>query len=344
MASKLLDSIREHNMSLLAEQIKQAGGSATPDVESIVSNVRYLAVEGEKYGEKVKYLPLQIRRLIASLDEDGTIVFRKEGEPVFRTAPDGQGVSCSVGGYLVEQRPDGTEVRLSGYSCGGASVDDVYPFEQMSDAKRRSILLSVASARAESNAFYNAGFFAEYKGGDVFDLDSLEAKIPAAVLAPEAMPDPQAAKGRGRKKAKAAEVETPVKPEPAPTPVPAPAPVAVPDPVTVPNGVPEEVPFDPVADAPAPKPEKAEEAVPAPVPETAPADAPLTYEEALKAVMDEGSYEGQTLGEILQDPRKARNLTWAKKNPPEKGRAPEFDAALDVVIEGYKDGALKRFL
>lgn len=343
MASKLLDSIREHNMSLLAEQIKQAGGSATPDVESIVSNVRYLAVEGEKYGEKVKYLPLQIRRLIASLDEDGTIIFRKEGEPVFRTAPDGQGVSCSVGGYLVEQRPDGTEVRLSGYSCGGAATDDVYPFEQMSDAKRRSMLLSVASARAESNAFYNAGFFAEYKGGDVFDLDSLEAKIPAATLAPAAMPDPQAVKGRGKKKAKAAEVETPVKPEPVPAPASAPA--AAPDPVSVPDSAPEEVPFDPVAEGPAaPKPEKPEEAVPAPEAVSAAPAAPLIYEEALQAVMDEGSYEGQTLGEILQDPRKARNLTWAKKNPPEKGRDPKFDAALDVVIEGYKDGALKRFL
>lgn len=256
--------------------------------------------------EEKRFIRLDVRRTLASLCDTGRIVFKPTS---VRWEDNNQVVT--VGGYLYELKDDGREIIVSGFSCGGASVDDIFPQEMLSDNKRTASLLSLAVARAESTALYNAGIGIEFKSGDVFDLEEAESNIPAAE---PVMPSPVSQEERkevaAEKRKKKAEIKA---------------------------SVPEEK-----------KDPKPEETKSVNERETAAEEADtqirtMTYEDALKVVMDIGTYTGKEIGEIVAKPQTARNICWAAKQNPE-GRTDEVKEALRIVIDNYKNGALKAFM
>ncbi len=322
------EALKKHNIELLASQIKKNGGSCENTVSSIIENLSYLTEKGESFGEEKRFIRLDVRRALASLCDSGRIVFKPS---TIRWEDDRQVVT--VGGYLYEIRPDGTEQTVSGFACGGASIEDIYPQEMQSENKRRSSLLSLASARAESNALFNAGIGIEFKNSDVFDLEEMEAKMPPAE---PVMPTPVSQEERKAKAAaRRAEKEKkspaePAKPEPEKESVKEPEKEEA-----------KEVSVQEEATAT----EVKEEPVPAatPVAEETADKTEMTYEEAMKVPVDCGNYEGTPIGEILSKPQTARNISWVYKQNPQ-GRTAETKEALRVAIENYKGGALKNFL
>ncbi|MBO5551972.1 MAG: hypothetical protein J5966_08435, partial [Lachnospiraceae bacterium] len=230
-----------------------------------------------------------IRRVIGSLPEDGHLVFRVEPDSI-RWGKDN--ASVSVGGYLVQARADGSEIKFSGYSVGSALRDDVFPKDMLTTDKREALMLSFAVGKAESNAYYNAGIGAEYKNPDTFDLEKFEENIPAAE---PTLPDPVSdePKKKGKKKTAEKVIDT-----------------TVPEPAVIPE-----------------TPEKEEEI---PDAETKPVkDNMLSIEEARKMVADQGNLSGKTLGEIADNPATRRNLVWlSKQSRTDDG----LNEALRVVI------------
>ena len=313
------EKIKQHNTQLLLSEIESKGGKAEANVESILENLRYLAEEGDDFDEKKRFIRLDVRRALASLCDTGRIVFTLEPSTI-KWAEDMS--SVSLAGYLYEVRDDGTKMQISSLACGGAARQDVYSYDSMTNPQRQALMFSLASARAESNAYFNSGIGIEYKGGDVFDLEAFENRIPA----PEpVMPETPSAEEKKQKRATRAKKEK-AKEQPATgensnvteTEAEAPAIVA------------------PVTEEP--------EVVAAPVePEAVKPAGAMTYEDALEVAVDCGTFNGTPIGEILSDERKARNIVWCfKQDIP--GRTPETKMALSVAIEGYKGGVLKRLL
>ena len=266
------ENLRKRNIDLLKKMIESKGGTCEPTVESIFNNLKYLAEKGMSYGEEVVYLPLSIRRIIGTLPEDGHLIFRVDPDSIKWGR---ENASVTVGGYLVQAKGDGTEMRVSSYSVGSVMRDDIFPRDMMSTEKRESLMLSFAVGKAESNAYYNAGIGAEYKNPDTFDLETFEENVPAAepeLPDPSTQPPAQKGKKKAVKEAAASEqAETPVK--------------------TV----------EPVHEPIQPEEPKAETEVAA---ET------LTLEEARAMIADQGNLAGLTLGEIADNTATSRNLVW----------------------------------
>ncbi len=323
---KFFNKLNEHNTKLLVAQINAKGGKAEASVESIIDNIAYLAEKGESFGEETQFIRLDVRRALASLCDDGRIVFKIEPSTI-KWAEGNDAVS--LGGYLYLVTPDGNERVISSFACGGCARKDVYRNDDLTNPERQAKMLSMASARAESNAYYNAGIGIEYKGGDIFDLEAMEKEIPA----PEpVMPEPKSVEERkatrGKKKAEAAA-------EPAKT-------------ETVEQPKAEESTPAPVEEK-ASEPAKTEVVEENPLAENATtADAAdngqLTYEDALNVLLDNGQNKGQPISAVIANPRTSRNVVWVYKNEPKEGRSEETKAALEAVIEGFQGGALKRFL
>ncbi len=312
--------VRKHNAELLASQIVSRGGTCDGSVSSIIENIRFLAETGESFGEEKKFLRLDVRRALASLCDSGKIIFK----PINIVWSDDK-KTVTVGGYLYEVQNDGSENITSSYAVGGATLEDVYAQEMMSDAKRYSSLLALASARAESNALFNAGIGIEFKGGDVFNLEALEQQIPATepvMPTPVSQEERKARRGRPKKEAASAAETTASEAGPVAT-------------VEISNATAEPAPeITTIPDAVA---ENAVQDTPAST-----SEGELSYEEAIKEVIDVGGYKGSTIGEILAKPQTARNIVWCYKQDPE-GRSPRTKEALRVAIEGYNGGVLKRF-
>ncbi len=312
--------LNEHNTRLLASQINANGGKASENIESIIDNIQYLAEKGESFGEETRFIRLDVRRALASLCDEGKIVFKIEPSSI-KWADDSS--SVSLGGYLYLVSEDGTERTISSFACGGAAREDVYSQDMLSHPQRQSLMFSLASSRAESNAYYNAGIGIEFKGGDVFDLEAMEKAIPA----PEPVtPEPKSVEERKsrRKKKDAAPAEN-INKE-------APTPAETPEVSTTPISEPQE---------------KAEEkSIVESISESIINDGSaddMTYEDALKQNLDIGTYAGQAIAVVLSKPQTARNIVWAYKNAPE-GRSPELTKALEAAIDGYEGGVLRNYL
>ena len=316
MKNSFWNKIQTHNASLLASQINAKGGSAKADIDSIIDNMKYLVDKGESFGEETTFLRLDIKRLLGTLCDSGRLVFKVEPATI-HWAPDNSAVS--VTGYLYEVREDGTEVRVSGFSCGGAARQDVYAQDELTSEQRTASMLGLASARAESNAYFNAGIGMEYKG-DIFDLEALEAQIPAPA---PVMPSPVSQEERKVKRA----AKKAAKPEAVPVPeTPKPA-----------EATPETKP-EPAKASEEPK----QEATEAPA-EINGITSTMTYDEALKHIIDIGVNSGKPSSYPLEKPQTARNIVWLIKNAP-ADRPKELSDALMVAVEGYDGGGLKKYL
>ena len=341
LTNMLKEAFRQRNLNLLAANINKNGGNLeVADLNSIIENLTKLAEKGNSFGEEKLFIRLDVLRLLGSLNGSGRLVFKVLPETI-RWSDDSKVVT--LGGYLVEVRDDGTEVIQSGFSCGGAALEDVYASEMMSDNRRMSSMLSLASARAEKAAFQNAGIGIEFKG-DVFDLEASEAMLPAPK---PVLPDPvsqnertekKKAKAKERKEKEARETKAEVKEE---------APVTPVKEEKEAEAVAEAVPEAPAPETPDPAPETAETvqvAISAPEkPEADPiAEGNLTLEEALKCIVDKGPHKGQPLSVVNEKMATWRHLVWLKKNPPEEGRDKKVDVALDIVIASHPE--LERFL
>lgn len=324
--------IKEHNAQLLVSQINNNGGNAQASVDSILDNLKFLTEDGESYGEIKKFIRLDVRRAIASLCDEGNIVFKIDPSTIKWAADDS---SVSLGGYLHLIDKAGNDRIISSFACGGCARRDVFPLDSLEDSQRQAKMLSCASAKAESNAYYNMGLGIEYKGGDVFDLEAMEKAIPA----PEPVaPEPKTTEERKAKKrtkavvTAAPAVENTVQDSTADS---VPAPAAETKPVA-------EVKEEPSVAIAEPSNEATEVPFEAETPETSSSDT-LSYEDALNEILDVGNYKGQTIGTVLAKPQTARNIVWCIKNAPE-GRTQRLTAALEAAVNGYGDGILKNYL
>ena len=322
------EKIKDHNLRLLAAQANANGGNAEPTIDSVLGNLNCLSETVQSYGEDKKILRLSIRRTLGTLCDTGRILFRVEPESI-RWGKDNS--SLSLGGYLYEIREDGTEIRISSFAAGGCAKEDIFPRDMMTDSQREALMLYTASARAESNALYNAGIGVEYKGGDVFDLEALDAAAPAAE---PVMPSPASKEEKKQKKAAKAkkEIETAKTVE-----EPVVATDAEAEKPVVETAVNVAEVADPVEEDVVTKTQTASDET------TANTSKVLSYEEALNMVVDCGAHAGKTIGEILSKPQTARNIVWCYKQEPE-GRTEDTKKALWTAIEGYSDGVLKKFL
>ena len=304
------EALKEHNKELLTSQIKTNGGQCDGTIDSIIANIGYLAETGESFGEEKKFLRLDIRRAIATLSDTGRIIFK----PANVTYSENKKV-CTVGGFLYEVKPDGSEVTISSYAVGGAVIEDVYSQEMMSDEKRSSSLLALATARAESKALFNAGIGIEFKGGDVFNLEALEQQIQA----PEpVMPSPASQEEKKAKRGRASKKTQETSQEPVNAPVKAKEENSAP--------VPAETNLE------------ASESVT----DTSETSNVISYEDALKEIVDVGNYKGKTIGDVLSTPQTARNIVWCFKQDVEN-RSERTREALKVAIDNYEGGVLKRW-
>ena len=309
------EKLKEHNTKLLVSQINANGGNATESVDSIIDNLYYLAEKDESFGEETRFMRLDVRRTLASLCDTGRLVFKIEPSSV-KWAEDDSAIS--LGGYLVEIADDGMERKISSFACGGAAREDVYSQDMLTIAQRQALMFSLASARAESNAYFNAGIGIEFKGGDVFDLEAMEKNIPT----PEpVMPQPKSIDERKKtKKVKKENGDGEV------------------DNTSSADMLPPET--EAVTDKPDNQ-SLGDSTDTSDVPDVK-SDA-VTYEEALKVLIDTGTYAGQTIGTVLEKPQTARNIVWVYKHAPE-GRDENTKKALEAAIEGYQGGALKNYL
>ena len=314
----LKEAIKKRNMQLLAAKINENGGQAVPEMDSILNNLPLLAEKGESFGEETKFIRLDVLRLLGTLNETGRLIFKILPETI-TWAPDRSVVS--LGGYLVDVSADGNEIPVSGFSCGGAALEDVYSSEMMSDARRMSSMLSLASARAEKAAYQNAGIGIEFKG-DVFDLEASEAMIPAPkpVLPSPVSQDEK--KARKRKKKEEEPKEQPVDPELETTKETAEETLAAI--VNVPENVPEETVFGAESTEPEPEPAPAN-------------NSEMTLDVALKFVVDTGVNKGKSFAEIDANKATWRHFVWLKKNPPATGRDADTEKALDLIIASHPE-------
>lgn len=320
------EKIKKHNLDLLVSQIEQKGGKADATVESVLDNLKYLADEEDEYDEKNRFLRLDVRRTLASLCDTGRLVFVLEPTTI-KWAENME--SVSLAGYLYEVKADGTEIRISSLACGGAARQDVYSYDEMSNPQRQAMMFSLASARAESNAYYNSGIGIEYKGGDVFDLEAFENRIPAPEPVMPATPSQEEKKQKRATRVRKAKAETAQEITQEATPVPE----------TATEAPAIETPLNAGATTESP----VEEMEIQQASDITSASSEMSFEDAMKVAIDVGSFAGKTIGEILSDPRTARNIVWCfKQEVPE--RTPEVKKALSLSIEGYQNGVLKRFL
>lgn len=312
-------AIKEHNTKLLASQIRGNGGTCEETAESVIENLSYLAEKGECYGEETRFLRLNIRRALGTLCDTGRLVFK----PSSITWTDDKKV-VTVGGYLYEVREDGNEIVCSGYSVGGAALEDVYSQDMMSDQKRTASQLSLAAARAESNAYFSAGIGIEFKGGDVFDLEAMEQQIkPALPKMPSPVSQVERKAKAAAKKAEKAKAEAKEK--------------ELAELVNVPEGTPVEEALE------APSPTEAEAPVEAADTKAAGNSSGMSFEDAKKVVLDCGNYAGKTIGEILAKKQTARAVVWVYKQDVE-GRSQETKDALLTAINTYDNGWMKQYL
>ncbi len=321
--------LNNHNIHLLASQIIASGGKAEASIDSIIDNIAHLTETGKSYDGEIKhFIRLDVRRALASLCDEGRIVFKVEPSSI-KWMKDDEAVS--LGGYLYLITPDGKERIISSFACGGCARSDVYAAEDRTTPQREAYMLSMASARAESNAYYNAGIGIEYKNNDIFDLEAMEMEIPAPAPTMPETKSVEERKTRGRKKKTEAAAEA-AKPEESEQPK-----------------AEENTPAAPEAQAEASEsansevvetPSLAENTTPTDVADTG----KLTYDEAINSILDNGQYKGQTIAVVLSDPRTARNVVWVYAHEPQEGRDPKFKEALEVALDGYNGGILRNYL
>ncbi len=334
--------LNNHNIQLLASQIAAKGGKVTASVDSIIDNLAYLTETGkDREGNDMQFIPLNVRRALATLCDEGRIIFKVEPSSIRWTADDD---AVSLGGYLYLVSPDGKERIISSFACGGCAREDVYRNDSYTNPERKAMMLSTASAKAESNAYYNAGIGIEYKGGDIFDLEAMEKEIPAPEpIMPETKSIEERKTRSRRKKAEAA--AEPAKTETVEQPKAEESTPSVPEVETKAS----EPAKTEVVETKASEPAKTEVVeTPSLAENTTPTvtadDGKLTYEDAIKEVLDIGQYKGQTIAVILSDPRTARNAVWVYNHEPQEGRDPKFKAALEVAIDGYNNGILRNYM
>lgn len=325
LSNMLKTAFQQRSLNLLAAKIKENGGNIeTADLDSILENFSLLAEKGESFGEETKFIRLDVLRLLGSLNETGRLVFKVVPETI--SWSNDKNV-VTLGGYLVEVRPDGTEITASGFSCGGAALEDVYASEMMSDNKRMSSMLSLASARAEKAAYQNAGIGIEFKG-DIFDLETSEAMQPAPkpVLPSPVSQDEKKAKRKARAKKTEEKTEETRINEPEAT--------------TAQENTKDEAPTADyiTVSLETTVPEAKEEVAPEPVTEpVAETTGEMTLEEASTFTADNGVYKGTKFSEIDENKAKWRCFIWLKKNPPEGGRDERTAQAIDLMISSHPE-------